>query len=103
MIKDSLTMSTTVTSDGLTFHKRSMTSCFRFTVVVMTFSLLYMGSTTGDNLVGVRMVLGALVFLVMAGVFLIKASVEKAELSTREKMLELERRLAEMQEQLSKR
>lgn len=49
-----------------------------------------------DNVVGLRMILSGLVFLVMGAAFLIRHVVEQSELKTREKLLEIEYRLVEL-------
>jgi len=56
--------------------------------------------TFPDPMVGIRMVLFTLVFLVMAAVFLLAARTEQAELRTKEKLLEIEYRIAELAENL---
>ena len=53
-----------------------------------------------ENVVGLRMILSGLVFLVMGAVFLIRHVVEQSELKTREKLLEIEYRLAELADRI---
>ena len=53
-----------------------------------------------DNIVGLRMILCGLVFLVMGAVFLIRYVVEQSELKTREKLLEIQYRLADLTERM---
>ena len=51
-----------------------------------------------DSIVGLRMIICGLIFLVMGAVFLLRHVVEQSELKTREKLLEIEYRLAELVE-----
>jgi hypothetical protein len=53
-----------------------------------------------NNLMGLRMIVSGLAFLLMGAVFLIRHVIEASELETREKLLELEYRLAELTEAL---
>jgi hypothetical protein len=53
-----------------------------------------------DNVVGLRMILSSLVFLVMGAAFLIRHVIEQSELKTREKLLEIEYRLAELTDRM---
>lgn len=53
-----------------------------------------------NNLMGLRMIVSGLAFLLMGAVFLIRYVIESSELKTREKLLELEYRLAELTEAL---
>ena len=53
-----------------------------------------------DSIMGLRMILSGLVFLVGGAVFLITHIVQQAELRSREKLLEIEFRLAELAEAL---
>ncbi|MBN1909044.1 MAG: hypothetical protein JW818_04835 [Pirellulales bacterium] len=53
-----------------------------------------------DSIVGLRMIISGLVFLVMGLAFLLRHVVEQSELKTREKLLEIECRLAELAETL---
>jgi hypothetical protein len=65
-----------------------------FLVFMMT---LFMVFATND-IVGLRMVVNGLVFLVMGIAFLLRHVIEQSELKTREKLLEIEYRLAELAE-----
>jgi hypothetical protein len=58
---------------------------------------LYMVSAP-DSIVGLRMLLSGLVFLVMGLAFLLRHIIEQSELKTREKLLEIEYHLAELGE-----
>ncbi len=51
-----------------------------------------------NSIVGLRMIICGLVFLVVGAVFLIRHVIEQSELKTREKLLEIEYRLAELAE-----
>lgn len=51
-----------------------------------------------DDIVGVRMIVSALAFLIMGALFLLRHVVEQSELKTREKLLQIEYRLAELVE-----
>lgn len=51
-----------------------------------------------DTIVGLRMILSGLVFLVMGLAFLMRHVIELSELKTRERLLEIEYRLAELAE-----
>lgn len=51
-----------------------------------------------DSIIGLRMILSGLAFLVMGAVFLIRHVIEQSELKTREKLLEIEYQLAELAE-----
>jgi hypothetical protein len=53
-----------------------------------------------NTLMGLRMIVSGLAFLLMGAVFLIRYVIESSELKTREKLLELEYRLAELAEAL---
>ena len=53
-----------------------------------------------DDVVGLRMILSGLVFLVMGAVFLIRYVIEQSELKTRENLLEIEYRLAELTDRM---
>ncbi len=68
--------------------------------VIMTTLMLLLSAQHPDKIVGTRIVVVCLVFLVMAAVFMILARVEMAELNTREKLLEIEYRLAELSEKI---
>ena len=61
-------------------------------VIVATFAMV----TAPDTIVGLRMIVCSLVFLVMGGLFLMRHVIEQSELKTREKLLEIEYRLAEL-------
>ena len=65
-------------------------------VLVVTVAML----SAPDNVVGLRMILSSLIFLVMGAVFLIRHVVEQSELKTREKLLEIEFRLAELTDRM---
>jgi hypothetical protein len=65
-------------------------------VVLVT---LFMVSAPED-IIGLRMILCGLVFLVMGAAFLIRHVIELSELKTREKLLEIEYRLAELAERI---
>lgn len=67
-----------------------------FTVLVVTVAMV----CAPENVVGTRMVLSGLVFLVMAAAFLIRHVIEQSELKTREKLLEIEYRLAELADRM---
>jgi hypothetical protein len=54
-----------------------------------------------DSIVGLRMILSGLVFLLIGAVFMIGQIVQRTSLTTREKLLEIECRLAELTERLS--
>ena len=49
-----------------------------------------------DTIIGLRMIVAGLVFLVMGLAFLLRHAIEQSELKTREKLLEIECRLAEV-------
>ncbi len=51
-----------------------------------------------EDIIGLRMILCGLVFLVMGVAFLLRHVIELSELKTREKLLEIEYRLAELAE-----
>jgi hypothetical protein len=63
-------------------------------VVLLTLYMVY----APNDLVGLRMIVCGVVFLIMGAVFLLRQVVEQSELKTREKLLEIEYRLAELQE-----
>ena len=65
-------------------------------VIIVTFCMV----SAPDNIVGLRMILSGLVFLVMGALFLIQYYIERSELKTREKLLEIEFHLAELAESL---
>ncbi|MGA2066705.1 MAG: hypothetical protein ABSG86_17140 [Thermoguttaceae bacterium] len=65
-------------------------------VLVVTVAMV----SAPENVVGLRMILSGLVFLVMGAVFLIRHVVEQSELKTREKLLEIEYRLAELADRI---
>lgn len=67
-----------------------------FPVLLVTVAMV----SAPDNVVGLRMILSGLVFLVVGAVFLIRYVVEQSELKTREKLLELEYRMAELADSL---
>jgi len=70
-----------------------------FVVVMMTLALVF----APDSIVGVRMIVSTLTFLVMAAVFMLASRTEQAELRTKEKLLEIEYRIAELGEHLKQR
>ena len=70
-----------------------------FCVLVMTVSLV-VAPGLPDPIVGLRMILSSLVFLVLAAVFMLANRTEQAELRTKEKLLEIEYRLATISEQI---
>ncbi len=72
------------------------------TVIIATIALLTMGNEPRESLVGLRMCLAALIFLVMAAMFMIQSRIQQSELKTREKLLEIEYRLAELAESVGK-
>ncbi len=51
-----------------------------------------------NDLIGLRMILSALVFLLMGAMFMIRNWIEQSDLQSREKLLEIEYRLAELTE-----
>lgn len=51
-----------------------------------------------DSIVGIRMIVSGLVFLVMGLAFLLRHVIEQSERKTRERLLEIEYRLAELAE-----
>lgn len=51
-----------------------------------------------DSIVGLRMIVSGMVFLVMGLAFLLRHVIEQSELKTREKLLEIEYQLAELAE-----
>ncbi len=53
-----------------------------------------------NNLIGLRMIISGLAFLLMGAVFLIAGIIRQSELRSREKMLEIEYRVAELTESL---
>ena len=63
-------------------------------VLVATFAMV----SAPDTIVGLRMIVCSLVFLVLGVAFMTRHVVEQAELKTREKLLEIEYRLAELAE-----
>ena len=68
--------------------------------VITATLVLLLSARHPDKVVGTRMVVVSLVFLVMAAMFMILARVQTAELNTREKLLEIEYRLAELSEKI---
>jgi len=68
-------------------------------VVMATLVLVF----APDSIVGVRMLVSILLFLVMAAVFMLASRTEQAELRTKEKLLEIEYRVAELGEHLKQR
>ncbi|MHC4397158.1 MAG: hypothetical protein ACYS1A_16085 [Planctomycetota bacterium] len=69
-------------------------------VVILATVVLVFGRKLADPIVGLRMLVSVLFFLVMAAVFMIRAFVERSEYNTREKLLEIEYRIAELAEKL---
>ncbi|MGA2258937.1 MAG: hypothetical protein ABSG53_30070 [Thermoguttaceae bacterium] len=67
-----------------------------FVVFMITMSMVF----APDSMVGLRMILSSLAFLVMGAMFLIRHIVEQSELKTREKLLEIEYRLAELTDRI---
>jgi hypothetical protein len=65
-----------------------------FTVLLVTIFMV----AAPEDLVGLRMIVGGLAFLVMGAVFLIGHLIEQAQLKAREQLLEIEYRLAELTE-----
>lgn len=65
-------------------------------VLMMTLALVF----APPSIVGVRMIVSSLTFLVMAAVFMLASRTEQAELRTKEKLLEIEYRIAELGEHL---
>jgi hypothetical protein len=65
-----------------------------FLVLMMTLFMVF----ASNDIVGVRMIVNGLVFLVMGIAFLLRHVIEQSELKTREKLLEIEYRLAELAE-----
>jgi hypothetical protein len=51
-----------------------------------------------DSIIGLRMIISGLVFLVMGLAFLLRHIIEQSELNTRQKLLEIECRLADLAE-----
>ena len=68
------------------------------TVIVSTIALLTMGKEPRESLVGIRMCLSAVIFLVPAAMIMIHSRIQQSELKIREKLLEIECRLAELAE-----
>jgi hypothetical protein len=68
-----------------------------FIVMLATIILVFSG-TLPDPILGVRMIVFVLVFLVSAAVILLRTVIERSELNTREKLLEIEYRIAEIAE-----
>lgn len=56
-----------------------------------------------NDLVGLRMIVCGIAYLVMGAAFLLRGVIERSELKTQEKLLEIEYRLAEMEELLKAR
>jgi MFS family permease len=69
-----------------------------FTVLYVTLLLVF----APHSIVGLRMLVSALFFLVFAAVFLLAGRTEQAELRTKEKLLEIEYRLVDLAEQLER-
>jgi hypothetical protein len=67
-----------------------------FVVFTMTIFLLI----APETIVGLRMILSGLVFVVFGVAFLLRHVIEQSELKTREKLLEIEYRLADLAESL---
>jgi hypothetical protein len=67
-----------------------------FTVIMVTIFMV----VAPNSIIGLRMVLSGLVFLVMAAAFVLASRTEQAELRTKEKLLEIEYRLTELSEKI---
>ncbi len=67
-----------------------------FVVLMTTLVLVF----APDSIVGIRMLVSILIFLVMAAVFMLANRAEQVELRTKEKLLEIEYRVAELGEHL---
>lgn len=67
-------------------------------IIMSTISLLTMGNEPQESLVGLRMCIGSLLFLVPASLFMTRSLVERSELKIQEKLLEIECRLAQLSE-----
>lgn len=67
-----------------------------FPVLVVTVAMV----CAPDNIVGLRMILTCLVFLVGGAVALISNVIKQSELKTREKLLEIEYRMAELADRM---
>ena len=67
-------------------------------ILMLTVSMVY----APDSIMGLRMIVCGLVFLVMGAAFLMRHVVELSELKTREKLLEIEYRLAELSEAVTR-
>lgn len=65
-----------------------------FPVFLITMFMMF----APNDLVGLRMITGGMVFLIMGAVFLLRGVVERSELQTCEKLLEIEYHLAEIEE-----
>jgi hypothetical protein len=65
----------------------------------VTLLTLFMVSAP-DDVIGLRMILCGLVFLVMGVAFLLRHVIELSELKTREKLLQIEYRVAELSERI---
>jgi len=72
------------------------------TVIIATFCLLSMGNEPRESLVGIRMCLAGVIFLVPAAMFMIHSRIQQSELKIREKLLEIEYRLTELAETVGK-
>lgn len=83
--------------DRRTHGNAAAGAAWGFTIMMVVISML-LADRAPDQVVGVRMVVTAIVFLIMAAVFLILARIQTAELNTREKVLEIECQLAELLE-----
>jgi hypothetical protein len=68
-------------------------------VIMLTLFMMF----APNNLVGLRMIVCGIVFLIMGAAFLLRGVVERAELQTREKLLEIEYRLAKIEESVKAR
>ncbi len=68
-------------------------------VIITTVALV----AAPENLIGLRMIVTCLAFLIGGAAFLLRGVVEESELKTREKLLEIEYQLAELTEHLKSR
>jgi predicted membrane channel-forming protein YqfA (hemolysin III family) len=69
-------------------------------VVIAATIVLVNSGKLADPIKGVHMLVGILVFEVMAAVGLLKAIIQRSELNNREKLLEIEYRIAELAEKI---
>ena len=84
-------------SENLMVHSRAAAGmAFSLPLILLTLFMV----KAPDNIIGLRMILSGLVFLVMGIAFLLKDVTERSELKTREKLLEIEFRLEQLAEKL---